>query len=405
MFGSLRVRNYRLYAIGQTVSVGGTWMQSIATGWLALQLSHSGTVLGVVIGARFAPLLLLGPWGGLIVDRVDNRRLIVITQTCLALLSYGLAALAWCGVLTLPVLIAMVTGMGCVNVFDGPSRQSLIPQLVDRRLLPNAIALNSVMMNGAKLVGPAVGGGLISAIGVTPCFLANGTSFAVVVGTLLLMRWSELYPAERATRAKGQIRAGLVYVGRNPALLYPLLMVVVTGILTWEFPVTLPLITTATFHAGAGAYGGAMAIMSVGAVCGGLVAARRRRVSVRSLAVSAVIWGVLIVLASVMPVLPALFGVLIFVGAGSITFNSSAKTLLQMEAAPQMRGRVMSLWSIAWQGGTVIGAPVVGAVGSGLGARYALALSGVAALAVGAVIVALRFRTAEGEGAPLTGAR
>lgn len=251
-FGSLRVRNYRLYAAGQTVSVGGTWMQSIATGWLSLQLSHSGAVLGLVIGARWVPLLLFGPWGGLVADRLDNRRLMFVTQSCLAILSTGLGVLSWCGVLTLPVLVAMVVATGCVGVFDGPSRQSLIPQLVDRRLLPNAIALNSVMMNGAKLIGPALGGGLIEAVGVTPCFLANGLSFVVVVVSLLLMRWSELRPAQREVRAKGQIRAGLSYVARTPELRYPLLMVVVTGILTWEFPVTLPLITTSTFHAGAG---------------------------------------------------------------------------------------------------------------------------------------------------------
>ena len=182
-------------------------------------------------------------------------------------------------------------------------------------------------------------------------------------------------------------------MARTPALLYPLLMVVVTGVLTWEFPVTLPLITTSTFHAGAGAYGAAMAVMSVGAVCGGLVAARRRRITVRSLAVSALLWGALIATASVMPVLPAEFAVLVFVGAGSITFNSSAKTLLQMEAAPQMRGRVMSLWSIAWQGGAVIGAPIVGAVGAIFGARYALLLSGIAAMVIGAVILAMRDRS------------
>lgn len=391
-FGSLRVRNYRLYAIGQTVSVGGTWMQSIATGWLALQLSHSGTVLGVVVGARWIPMLLFGPWGGLIADRADNRRLLLLTQSCLAFLSSALGVLAWSGLLTLPVLVAMVVAMGCVNVFDGPARQSLIPQLVDQRYLANAIALNSVMLNGAKLVGPALGGGLISAIGVAPCFLANGMSFLVVVATLLLMRWSELRPAERAAREKGQIRAGLRYVADTPDLRHPLLMVVVTGILTWEFPVTLPLITSSVFHAGAGAYGTAMAVMSVGAVCGGLVAARRRHVTVRSLAASALIWGTLIVIAAVMPVLPALFGVLIFVGAGSITFNSSAKTLLQMAAAPQMRGRVMSLWSIAWQGGTVIGAPIVGAVGAALGARYALVLSGAAAMVIGVAILPLRDR-------------
>jgi MFS family permease len=365
-------------------------MQQIAVGWLTLQISHSGTVLGIVTGARYLPILLFGSWGGLVADRVNNRRLLTFTQACLAALGFLLAMLSWDGLVTLPVLLAVVVSLGLVNVFDGPSRQSLIPQLVDKGHLTNAIALNSVMMNSAKMIGPALGGAVIATVGVTPCFFADALSFVAVIMSLLLMRAGEIYAAERETRAKGQIRAGLRYIGHRPALLYPLLMVVVTGILTWEFPVSLPLITTATFHGGAAAYGTAMAFMGVGAVCGGLIAARRRRLTVRSLAVSAMLWGALIIAASAAPVLPAEFALLVFVGSGSITFNSSAKTLLQLESIPQMRGRVMSLWSIAWQGGTVIGGPIVGAVGAVFGARYALLLGGLAALGIGVLVLALR---------------
>jgi predicted MFS family arabinose efflux permease len=256
--------------------------------------------------------------------------------------------------------------------------------------LTNAIALNSVVMNSAKMIGPALGGAVIAVVGVTPCFFVDALSFVAVIVSLVLMRADEIYAAERETRAKGQIRAGLRYIVRTPVLCYPLLMVVVTGVLTWEFPVTLPLITTTTFHGGASAYGAAMAFMGIGAVCGGLVATRRRQLTVGSLAGSAVLWGAVIIAASAAPALPTEFAVLLFVGSGSITFNSSAKTLLQMEAAPQMRGRVMSLWSVAWQGGTVVGGPVVGAVGEVFGPRYSLLLSGLAALGIGAFVLALR---------------
>jgi MFS family permease len=390
MFASLRIRNYRLFTIGQTVSVGGSWMQNIATGWLALQLSHHGAVLGIVVGARFLPVLLFGPWGGLIADRLDNRRLLAYTQACLAVISTVLAVLSQLGRVTLPVLLILVICLGFVTVFDGPSRQILINQLVERRHLRNAIALNSVLMNVAKMIGPALAGVVIATVGVTPCFFLNAGSYLAVILSLVLMRSSELLPASREVRAKGQIRAGLTYVSQTSGLLYPLLMVTVTGILTWEFPVTLPLITTLTFHAGASAYGAAMACMSVGAVCGGLIAARGRRSSVRLLAISAMLWGALIVAAALAPTLPIEFAVLVLVGSAAVTFNSSAKTLLQLNSRPDMRGRVMSLWSIAWQGGTVIGGPVVGTVASIFGARYSLMVGGVASLGIGAIVLALR---------------
>jgi MFS family permease len=393
-FGSLRIRNYRLFATGQALSVVGNWMQNIAIGWLALQLSHSGVVLGIVTGARYLPILLFGPWGGLIGDRANNRRLLTFTQACLALISVVLAALSWGNLITLPVLIVIVVSLGIVNVFDGPSRQSLISQLVERRYLTNAIALNSTMMNMAKMIGPAVGGIMIATIGLTPCFWIDALSFGPVIASLLMINAAELFPPEREVRARGQIRAGLRYVTRTPQLLQPLLMVVVTGILTWEFPVSLPLLTTSAFHGDAATYGTAMAVMSVGAVGGGVVAARRRRLSVRSLAISALLWGALILGAAAAPALPAEFAILVFVGSASITFNSSAKTLLQLEAAPQMRARVMSLWAIAWQGGTVVGAPIVGGTAAIFGARYALVLGGAAAAFVGLVVLVAQIRGA-----------
>ncbi|HEY2792280.1 MAG TPA: MFS transporter [Micromonosporaceae bacterium] len=390
MFGSLRIRNYRLFAGGQTISIVGTWMQNIAIGWLALQLSHSGTALGVVMAARFVPILFFGPWGGLLADRVDNRRLLTVTQVSLVTLSTALAVLSWRGLVTLPLLVALELMLGVTNVFDNPSRQNLIAQLVDRRHLGNAIALNSTTINMAKVAGPGVAGLIISTFGITPCFVCNAISYVAVVVSLLMIRSAEMYPLHRPSRAKGQIRDGLRYVMQTRELLYPMLMVVVTGILTWEFPVSLPLLTTDTFHAGARAYGLATAFMSLGSIAGGLITARRQQLTVASLGMSSLLWGLVICLAAVAPSLPIAYAALIFVGSSSVTFNASAKTLLQTNARPDMRGRVISLWAIAWQGGTVIGAPLVGLTASAFGPRYGLLLGGLAAGAAALFAVAAR---------------
>lgn len=382
-FSSLGSHNYKLFFTGQVVSQAGSWMQNLGIGWATLQLSHSGLVLGIVTAARFVPLVLLGPWGGLVADRSDSRRLLTITQTCMGVLSLLLAICTAAGWLGLPLLILVVTALGLVNVADNPSRQSLIPQLVDEKNLANAIALNSVAMNLSRVMGPSIGGVVIATLGVAPCFFINAASFAAVIFSLLAMRSSEIRPRERERRAKGQIRAGLRYVAMNPGLMRPMILVTVTGILTWEFPVSLPLMTTSTFHADARAYGIATACMGAGSVLGGLVAARRTSLNVRMLAISCALWGSAIVLAGLAPALAVLFVLLAVVGSGSITFNSMAKTLLQMQAAPQYRGRVMSLWSIAWQGGTVIGAPVIGGAAALFGARWSLLIGGIAAVLSG----------------------
>jgi MFS family permease len=305
-FASPRVHNYRLYFFGQGLSIAGSWMQNIAIGWLVLQLTHSGVLLGAMTAARFVPIVLLAPWGGVISDRSDRRHLLIVTQTCAALLSFVLAALSLAGQVTLPVLLVIVLMLGLVNVFDGPSRQSLISQLVDRDRLANAIALNSIAMNASRIIGPGIGGVLIASLGTTPCFFVNAVSFAFVIASLLAMRIDELGPSTREARAPGQIRAGFRYVRTTPALLAPLVMVAVTGIFAWEFPVSLPLVTTSVFQAGAAAYGTVVACLGAGSIAGGLVAARRRDLTVRSLSVSALIWGILILTAAAAPTLPVL---------------------------------------------------------------------------------------------------
>ena len=393
MLASLGIRNYRLYFSGQTISVAGSWMQNIAVGWLVLELTGSGTTLGIVTAAKFVPLVVLGPWGGLVADRVNNRKLLIWTQVAQAGLTAVLAALVWAGAATVPLLVTLVFTIGMVNVLDGPSRQSFIPQLVKRDLVANAIALNSIALNLARIVGPAIGGVLIARLGLTPCFVINALSFGPVIASLLFLRTSEIIPAKRQLRGKGQIRAGLSHIRRSPVLAGPMIMVTVVGTLAWEFPVTLPLLTTTVFHQTASGYGTAMAFLAAGSLVGGFVAARRRQVRGRSLAVSCTLCGLTITAAALAPNLALAHVALVFVGASVTTFNSGAKTVMQLGSEPEFRGRVMGLWQIAWQGSAAIGGPIVGWIGSVAGPRYALLTGGIAAAAVGLLMVARRTAT------------
>lgn len=359
-------------------------MQNVAVGWLALQSFHSGTILGIVTAARYTPMLLFGLWGGLAVDRMDTRSLLIVTQSLQASLSLALGLLAIGGHVQLAALIAVVACVGIVDIFDVPSRQSVVGELVDRDNVGNAIALNAISTNSARALGPAIAGGIIATLGVAPCFFINAASFGAVIISLLAMRVSEFFPAMRELESRGQVRAGLRYIRHKPELLAPIVMVAVTGTLTWEFPVTLPLLTSSTFHGTAASYGFAMAALGIGSVAGGWVAARRRMLSVRALARSALVWGIVVLAASAAPSLAAEYVLLLAVGGCAITFNAAAKTLLQTESASHMRGRVMSVWYIAWQGSTVVGAPLVGTLGKAFGARYGLVVGGGAAMLVGA---------------------
>jgi MFS family permease len=383
MISSLRQRNYRLFFFGQLVSVAGTWMQAVAQSFLVLDLTHSGTQLGLTSAARFLPMLLFGPAGGAFADRMDKHRVLLVTQTLSGLLAAAFAIVIATRSITLPLVYILALALGFVNVFDNPARQSFISEMVPAADLPNAVTLNSVAMNMARVFGGALGGAIAAALGLALCFTCNAVSFTAVLISLAAMRKSELLPARRVSRKKGQVRQGLRYVRSTPELLIPLVMIAVIGTLAWEFQVTLPLMASKVFHRGAAAYGLMASVMGVGAVIGGLICAARPRPRARALCLAAIGWGLAILAAAAAPDMPLELAGLLFVGYGSITFNSIAKTTLQLAAKPTMRGRVMALWALAWLGSTPVGGPVVGWIGTEAGARWSLVVGGLATLACG----------------------
>ena len=382
-FASLRTRNYRFFFVGQLFSVMGTWMQTVAQSFLVLELTHSGTTLGLTIAARFLPIFLFGPWGGVVADRFDRRRAMYLTQSASGIICAILATVVGADLVRLWMVYALALALGFVNVFDNPVRQALISDLVPREQLSNAVMLNSVTINAARIFGGAVGGAVAATLGLTLCFALNALSFVIVIVTVRAMTGSEIDRPPRAPRAPRQVRDGIRYVRHTPTLLLPLLMIAVIGTLAWEFPVSLPLVASATFDGGAGLYGAMISTMGAGAVAGGLVSASRKHIGTRALALSAVGWGLAITLAAVAPTLPLEFAALVFVGYGSITFNSYGKIVMQLGSRPDMRGRVMALWALAWLGSTPIGGPIVGWVGQEFGARWSLLIGGVPTLIIG----------------------
>jgi MFS family permease len=383
MVSSLRQRNYRLFFFGQLVSVAGTWMQSVAQSFLVLDLTHSGTQLGLTSAARFLPMFLFGPIGGVFADRMDRKRVLYVTQTLSGLLAGVFAVTVGTHSIRLWIIYLLALALGFVNVFDNPARQSFISEMVSAQDLPNAVTLNSVAMNMARVFGAALGGVIAAAIGLALCFACNALSFGAVLVSLAAMRGSELFPAKRVSRQKRQVRQGLRYVRSTPELFIPLLMIAVIGTLAWEFQVSLPLMASKVFHGGAGSYGVMASVMGGGAVVGGLISAARSRPRARALCLAAIGWGIAILTAAVAPSMPLELAALVFVGYGSITFNSLAKTTLQLAARPEMRGRVMALWALAWLGSTPIGGPIIGWAGQAIGARWTLVIGGLATLACG----------------------
>ncbi len=385
MISSLHQRNYRLFFFGQLISVAGTWMQTVAQSFLVLDLTHSGTQLGLVTAARFLPMFAFGPLGGVFADRMDKQRVLYFTQSAAGLLAGVFAVLVGTHSITLWIVYVLALALGFVNVFDNPARQSFISEMVPKDELPNAVLLNSVAMNMARVFGAAAGGVIAAAIGLALCFACNAISFAAVLISLLAMRRSELFPAKRLARDKGQVREGLRYVRATPELLIPLVMIAVVGTLAWEFQVTLPLMASKVFHGGTAAYGVMASVMGAGAAVGGLISAGRAKPRARTMCVAAVGWGIAILAAAAAPNLGLELVAMVFVGYGSISFNSLAKTTLQLAAAPSMRGRVMALWGLAWLGSTPVGGPIVGWIAQEAGARWSLVVGGVATLLCGIV--------------------
>jgi len=382
---SLTERNYRLFFSGQLISMAGTWMQTVALAFLVLHLTGSGTALGLATAARYLPIFLLAPYGGLVVDRLDKRRLLYVTQTLAGLLAGTFAVLIATGTIEMWIVYLLGLGLGTLTAFDNPARQVLMAEMVPRDKLSNAVTLNSVEINVARVLGAALGGVLVAVVGLAICFALNSLSFVAVLITLVMMRKAELHPAAKASKEKGQVRAGLRYAWTTPELMVPLIMITVIGTLAYEFPVSLPLVAVDTFHKGAAIYGLMAAVMAGGAVVGGAVTASRARPRARALAVAAVGWGIAILAAAVAPTLTLELVALVFVGYGTVTFNSMAKSTLQLASRPVMRGRVMALWAVAWGGTTLIGGPIVGWVAQEFGARWSLVVGGLPTLLIGVI--------------------
>lgn len=381
-FRALQIsRNYRLYTAGQGVSLAGTWMQTVGLGLLVLQLTGSGTSVGLVTAAQYIPVLLLAPLGGVLTDRVDTRKLLLCTQAATGVLALTLGLLTISGNVRLWMVYVIASGAGMLQVVDNPARQLFALQLVGPEHLTNAITLNTVNMNLARIIGPAIGAAISSTLGVGPCFLVNAGTFLVVIVALLAMRASEFYPKVRSPRAKGQVREGLRYVNRTPGLRTPLIMMALIGTLAYEFQVSLLLAAKYTFHGDGGTYGLMMSAMGVGAVVGGLVTASRERHGLSTLNSTSVAFGVLMLAVSVAPSLPLAVVALVLLGAVNISFISRANATLQLAADPAMRGRVMALWTVAFMGSTPVGGPIVGWIGEHIGPRWALATGGMACLA------------------------
>ena len=380
-FAALKVRNFRLYFIGQLISMSGTWMQSVAQGWLVLQITGSSVDLGIAIALQFVPMLFLGSYGGLIADRHEKRRILYFTQSSAGLLALLLGILVSTHHVTVLGVYLVAFGLGIVNLFDVPARQAFVQEMVGRDLIANAVSLNSVLMNSGRLVGPAIAAGVIAFVGTAACFFANAASFVAVLIALLLMRKTEFLPMRTVAREKGQLRLGLKYAFDNPLLRNVIVAVAVVGTFAYNFTVTLPLLARVTFHErSAGHYGVLIAAMGLGAVIGGLLVARRSRPTPRLLARIMLGFGAFMALAAFAPTVTLAEIAMIPTGAFSIALIATANSLLQLNSTEQMRGRVMSLYSIAFLGTTPIGAPLVGLVVSWSNPRVGILMGAVFAV-------------------------
>src|SRR5665213_1752351 len=358
----------------------GTWMQTIGLSWLVLKLTHSGTQIGLVVAAQFLPILLFGVWGGVIADRFDKRRILYFTQTTAGLLALVLGLLVVTGHIHLWMIYCLAAGLGLVTVVDSPSRQTFFIEMVGRDLLKNAVTLNSTVVNGARIIGPSIAGVLILSVGIGQCFLINAASYVAVLIALLMMRKDELHASARSKPGTGQIRAGLRYVMSEPRLRTTLIMMFIIGTFAYEFPVILPLLATVTLHGNAGTYASMTAAMAIGSVFGGLYTAGQKVAGQKQLITAAVLFGFSLLLASVVSGIVTSLIVLTVAGALSIMFISTGNTTLQLTSEPTMRGRVMSLWTMAFLGTTPIGGPIIGFIADHSNPRVGLAVGGVSAL-------------------------
>lgn len=379
MFRSLRIHNYRLFAAGGAVSNLGGWMQRTAQDWLVLDLTHgSAAALGTTTALQFLPMLLFGMFGGVLADRYPKRPVLIVAQSLMAVLALTMGVLTVTGSAQVWHVYVMAFALGIISCVEVPTRQAFVVEMVGREDLANAIALNSSSFQLARVLGPAIGGVLIYALGGTgPIFLVNALSFAGVIAGLVFMRTSELTPAELVPRAKGQLREGLRYVMDRPDLLMPILLVAFVSMFSQSFSMSIALMARQVFGAGASSFGLASSVFAVGALGGALFAARRTRPSRRMLIAGAVSFGLFQVATGLAPFYPVYLLLLIPTGIALITINTAANASVQLATSPEMRGRVMGIYVLVFTGGAPLGAPLIGWISELGGPRVGVMIAGV----------------------------
>lgn len=355
-------------------------MQNVAQGLLILQLTGSGTALGFLIAMQFLPILFFGSFGGVIADRFPKAKILYVTQTIAAVLAIVQATLIMTGVLEIWMVYALALCLGLVTAIDNPTRQTFIFEMVGKEHIKNAVSLNAVMVNIARVIGPSVAGILVPTVGIAACFFINGLSFLAVIIVLAMMNTKELHPAALTHRMRGQLLHGLKYVNQTHSLRTVLIMMLLIGTFTYEFQVILPLLAAFTFNDAVSGYALLSSSMGVGAVIGGLVSASKKKTSLDSIVTISILFGATVWLVAIVPSLQLAAIGMVLVGIFSTNFLSQANAYLQVKSIPEMRGRVMSLWTVAFLGTTPIGAPIIGWIGETAGPRWGLYVSGLAAI-------------------------
>jgi len=383
-FLSLRVRNFRLFFIGQLISQIGTFLTQVALTLLVLHLTDSGIAVGLLVACQFGPMLVLGPYAGVVADRSDKRVLLLITQTLQMCQSFALAVLAFMHHAPLGAFYVTALAGGMLLAFDNPARRSFVTEMVPKEQMQNAVTLNTALMTSSRIFGPALAGVLVVTAGYGWAFAIDGVTYLAVLAGLWMMRTSELHSAPRSARGKGQVREGMRYVRTVPDLFVPMVMVAIVGTLTFNFSVTLPLFVTRDLHGNNGTYTLVYSVLSVGAFGAALFAAQRKTVTVRHIVHTAAGFGASMLLFAAVPNLWFGFPVALIVGFASVAFMTTATAIVQVRSDPTMRGRVMALQAMVLIGSTPVGGPLLGWICDTLGTRAGLLLGAAAAFAAAA---------------------
>lgn len=383
-FRSLSIRSFRLFFVGQSISQIGNWLTLIAQTLLVLELTDSGVALGWLAAAQFGPVLLFGAFAGLVADRSDKRRLLIGIQAFAMLQSFALAALAFQDHPPVWAIYVIAVFGGMATAFDNPARRSFVVEMVPEDHVTNAVSLNSALMTGSRIIGPALGGFLVVTVGFGWAFLVDGISYVAVIAGLRMIDPGSIRPAPVTPRGRGQVRAGFAYAWSVAELRVPLLMMAVIGTLAFNFQTVLPLFAVRDLGGRDLTFSLLMSVVSVGSLLGALRSARRRDVSVRTVSLSAIGFGASMLALAAAPSQPVAFAIGALMGFTSISFMTASTAIVQLRAEPTMRGRVLALQAMVFLGSTPIGGPIVGAVSERAGARYGLAIGGAATLAAAA---------------------